>query len=778
MDRRDQNTNVRTLSDCMAHCAAWRYVAGFLLALLAVTFPGWQTAKAATEAEAAAKPPLKIGVFVSSRNDVCYAPGDILAIRKLVKREQRRINQQGGIGGRRVRVDFYDDQRDDNRAIANMRSVLADENMIALVGLTNSQRAKAVFDAVGDQIKGSGLPFISDISLTNIFADFPTVFTTRASQDDERMPVIAQFLRQYGFAKPAFVGIRDALLSDTLAKGLKDVLAEGQLVADHRLTLKDDKLDSTEVAHAIEDLKGKSPDLLFLTAGGARNAEIVRDLTAAGVTPAIMLIGRIDALPAEITRNYPNDFYQIAWDRLPDIYNDRLHKRLTLADPKEWIFQGPKIPTAPGWKNGECKPRIDDDEPDIFTTDNLSAIATATRYADMIELVAEAAKSAEINAHVSDFRERIVEDLKTSYATGKGIFQGSFDNWSFRSSTRAAARTPFIVRLPRDGTKPQLAAIQFSRLKSNDFRPISTLYLDVDLIRAFRVDDDEKSFFAEFYMSLHDEGKGIDIDKIEFANAFLNPVTNDRQITIRTLNKGGRSAAYPDDMMVYHVSGKFMFEPNFEKYPFDTQRFSIDLRPKVGDAPFIIQPPPESLRDRAVDAQEWIPKMQYVGYDEDFVPTIDAKTHAQSVAPFYKASFVWVMNRETTDYYLRVVVPLLFILAVAYLSIFIPPDNFEAIVTIQVTALLSAVALYLALPKIDSDTATISDRIFLFTYMAVSLMIVISIMRVNRIIAPRRWLMSTLWVTHLIVFPALIIAMAWYVNQASLAAPLGIKLPF
>ena len=127
----------------------------------------------------------------------------------------------------------------------------------------------------------------------------------------------------------------------------------------------------------------------------------------------------------------------------------------------------------------------------------------------------------------------------------------------------------------------------------------------------------------------------------------------------------------------------------------------------------------------------WDPQEHYVGYDEDFVPTVDAWTHRQSIVPFYKASFVWLMQRQTTDYFLRVVVPLAFILVVAYMSIFIPQTHFEAIVTIQVTALLSSVALYLALPKIDADSTTLSDRIFLFCYMAVSLMIVISILRVN-----------------------------------------------
>jgi uncharacterized membrane protein AbrB (regulator of aidB expression) len=50
---------------------------------------------------------------------------------------------------------------------------------------------------------------------------------------------------------------------------------------------------------------------------------------------------------------------------------------------------------------------------------------------------------------------------------------------------------------------------------------------------------------------------------------------------------------------------------------------------------------------------------------------------------------------------------------------------------IQVTALLSSIALYLALPKVDSDQATLSDKIFMMTYAAVSLMIGLSILKDN-----------------------------------------------
>jgi hypothetical protein len=129
---------------------------------------------------------------------------------------------------------------------------------------------------------------------------------------------------------------------------------------------------------------------------------------------------------------------------------------------------------------------------------------------------------------------------------------------------------------------------------------------------------------------------------------------------------------------------------------------------------------------------------------------------------------VWQMTRQTTDYYLRVVVPLGFILIVAYMSIFIPRGHFEAIVTIQVTALLSAVALYLALPKIDADTATLSDRIFLFIYMAVSLMIGLSIVRISPFIAHRPRVQSALGIVHIVLIPVMAILMASYVAHANM----------
>ncbi|HET6389002.1 ABC transporter substrate-binding protein [Hyphomicrobium sp.] len=721
---------------------------------------------ATAEAEAAQRPPLVMQVFVATRADDCYDNGQLTAIKRLTTLAQHRINREGGVAGRRIIVNFLDDRRDQQLTAGNFATAIADPQTIAMVGLSNATRAKAAFDASGKDLKASGIPFVSDISVTEIIRNYPNVFTSRASEDEERMPVIAEFVKESHLERPGFIGIRSLLASTNLGDSLNKYLAGG-LTADRRLRLVDEKLDYGEVAAAVADLKSKNVGIVFLSVGGDRMKDVVRAFKDAGFTPPLFISGRIDALAGNSAETYPNDVYQLAWDGLPGVYNERLRELIwSTASPGQWLFAGRKNARAPGWKDGTCKPRDEDIPLEVLDDANMRALATGTQYADMVRLIAQAARSAEPTAQISEIRKLIVDQLQTAYATGRGIFRGEFDNWSFQPTSRAAARTPLILMLPQGRSQTQLAPLQFLHLRDHTLQRIDTLYADIDLIHAERIDDTDKTFFADFYLSMNDRG-GASIEQIEFANAYLEPGSNERQITVRALHDGSKSAAYPDHMKIYQVTGKFVYSPDLRNYPFDTQRFAIELRPKNGSNPFIVQPPPQTIRDHVVSVDGWTPKDQYVGYDEDFVRTVDAQTLEPSVFPFYKASFAWLMKRETTDYFLRVVVPLGFILIIAYLSIFISRHHFEAIVTIQVTALLSAVALYLALPKLDANTETLSDRMFLFTYLMLSVIIAITIARENKRIEPIRWLGKSLVFLHIVAVPAAVAAMAYYVYQAS-----------
>jgi hypothetical protein len=77
------------------------------------------------------------------------------------------------------------------------------------------------------------------------------------------------------------------------------------------------------------------------------------------------------------------------------------------------------------------------------------------------------------------------------------------------------------------------------------------------------------------------------------------------------------------------------------------------------------------------------------------------------------------------------------------------------------------VALYLSLPKLDADTATLSDRLFVANYLMVSVMIAISILRVNRFITPSWWGKAILTTVHITLIPAMVVALGYYVWQLS-----------
>ncbi len=420
------------------------------------------------------------------------------------------------------------------------------------------------------------------------------------------------------------------------------------------------------------------------------------------------------------------------------------------------------------------------DQQNPFYVFNRRAIDRGAQFADMVALVAESASPDSRSDNATERRKAILDSLSTKYTSGAGAFRGVFRNWSFDAGSRVAVRPLFVTILPWGVKKRrlQLAPVQFVPLRDGTLRQVDTLYVDIDLITANTTDANDRTFLAEFYLSMR-ANENADIDRLDFTNAFVNPRTQGRELIIEEIHDVSADPAYPDQMKIYRVSGKFRYKPDFATYPFDTQRFEINIKPRRGKA-FLLQPPPLALRDRSVDSDDWQVTGQYVGISEDFLPVVDAYRHEPSVLPFYNASFVWLMKRQVNDYFLRVVVPLAFILVVAYVSIFIPRGHFEAIVTIQVTALLSAVALYLSLPQLDSDTATLSDRIFVYYYMLVSLMIVITILRMNPGIKSRAWLRSSLGMFHVVVIPlvvGLIALQIFYLSNATLNRALPASSP-
>lgn len=706
-----------------------------------------------------------IAVFLTSSRDGCTISGSSKAIRQFVKARIREINRSPEFPNQSFRAEFFDDLGDPPTAIANMRKALADPSVVAMVGLSGNDRAKQVFKELGKEIGASNIPFLSDINFASVYEGAPNVFTMKPSQEEERAPVIGRFLEDGKFIRPALVGSADSPFVDSFQQTIGSLANVPPLAATHRLEIKDGAYEPGAATAIFEDLKAKQADILVLAIGGQAAGQFLKEATVAGVAlPILFVTGSESALKTDEAGAYGADLYQLAWDFRPDVYNNRLRERMLKNVSANWTFEDTADRSAAGWSTGKCKDKPKASSAGILAPENLRAIARGTQYADMIGLIGEVARATYAEQSIPVFRAAMLEKLKTRYIAGSGTYRGHFDNWSFHEGSQSASRTPAILMRLRGAPHVQLAPTQYVRLRSAALRPVQTVYMDIDLVRIFRIDDDEKSFFAEFYMAMRSNQR-FDPAALEFGNAFIDADSKGAKVTVTTIHDGTPSGVYPEGVTIAKVVGKFMMRPNLSNYPFDTQLFSIALQPKSGEAAFIIQPPHETLRDRASDNDGWTVLDQYVGYDQDYIPVTDARSEQRSIVPYYKMNFSWVMKRAATDYYLRVVIPLAFILIVGYLSIFIPREHFEAIVTIQVTALLSAVALYLSIPKVGSEAATISDRIFLFDYMAVSLMIAISILRVNPRLRPNESIQSALLAAHIFGVPLLVAGLALYVSQ-------------
>ena len=170
---------------------------------------------------------------------------------------------------------------------------------------------------------------VSHLSVNAIFKDFPNVFTTQASQDDDRLPVMTQFIRRMKFERPAFVGLAEGLFSRNLGDGMKKSLGEGVVVADRRLRTQGDDLAPEDVAAIVAEVKEKQPDIVVLAIGTARTVQLMKAMMAADVdTGAVHHRPHRRAAARTSPTAYPNAIYQLAWDRLPEAYNDRLRRRI------------------------------------------------------------------------------------------------------------------------------------------------------------------------------------------------------------------------------------------------------------------------------------------------------------------------------------------------------------------------------------------------------------------------------------------------------------------
>lgn len=700
--------------------------------------------------------PYVIAVHLSTDKSPSTGPEEVGAIRDFVKHRAELINDAGGIRGRRVAIKFFDDHSDASQTKANVEAALAEPNVIAMIGIWNSTRGSGVVDRVG----ASGVPLISEISVETLFAPYSNIFTLTRSVLDEQ-DVFKSFARD-NYKKIAFVGVEDDLYTRAYYDQFKAFGAETELVSTVWMKSGSDS-DPAAVEAAIAGIKASGAEMIFMSLGSKRGGPFLQRLAAEGISlPVFIGLGSINGIAGAgaVGRDYPGTLYEIAEGGIANLNNERLEQLMRKPD---------SLPAGSKYSP--------------------YAVGYGARYADLVALVAEAANSGEDTmsgvARAKDadtpvaLRRKIVDEL-AHLTRGQRVWRGWAQDWSF-TRERASAEHSLLVWRPPGQAGSTLAPTQYVRSGSGSLSPVPVLYIHLNMVRIFHVDSADKSFEAEFFFTLRSD-RMVPIKDIEFTNAELSQENALPLINVREVHQEGDANKGDVVTRVYKVNGRFRFEPDLRKYPFDQQIFSISFQPARTSAQFFIQPPSERVRKHLFNVDGWEIESHYVGTNELIIRSISGVAGEEKVIPYYNFNYTWVMKRQVIDYVLRVIVPLTLILIVAYVAVFIPHTEFEAIMGIQVTALLSAIALYFALNQPNADDATLSDIIFVMAYWSIATMIVLSILEVNSVVAKSDTALRIIHVMQTYLVPILALATIGFVivaatHDLSLREMLGFRAP-
>lgn len=631
-----------------------------------------------------------IGVIL---NTIELTDEDLKVVQFIISKKLEQINLQGGVNGRELRVKYLDDKGSAETAQEVVRTTMGDRHLIGYVGCWSSTRSRAIADLVGP----ARIPFVGGYALTPLFKDYPTMYTAERSILD-LAAIFGEMLSDY--RRPAFVGKAGDLYSIAILQKMKEIdlqsphlklVHEEWFSGEHQFTPADfDALSKTLLA--------KESDFLVLSFESGITSHIIQELRKAGVTiPVYTALGDLGFVASHADGLGVGELYDLNVIGIPGTFNLRLQEQIPSFRME--IRHGATLELQ---------------------------LSFGARLADSIGILAEAARSspAQDDPGIS-IRERINQGM-TQYIGGQRIYRGWFNDWYF-TPDQAIAGDVLLAWKPPTTAHHILAPQQYMYI-SDTLRKVPVLYTHMDMVQINRVSDTEGSFYATFYLEVT-SAVSFSVEQLDFTNAARSETSHDYLLDIKPIRQRQLAGDPPLYTYLYKISGKFIFEPDLRSYPFDKQRFSVSFQPSSALMPFLVQPSHPAARDTVFEVKGWNYDGHYVGFDHDIISSVNMFELTRQTIPFYKFNYTFVLSRARIDFFLKVFTPLLVILIITYFSVYIPLQRFETLEAIQVTSLLASIALYFSAYKPEMEYATISDKIFIFTYIMITSLIGTSILQ-------------------------------------------------
>lgn len=209
---------------------------------------------------------------------------------------QSEFNRAGGLDGRPIVIDLYDDGSDTARALENAQKALQDPKYLGALGPFNSQRTLAVAPLFNTGRMAILAPVAAD---PRVWEAGPYIFTSSDSHFP-RIRALAHRLIAAGYRKGAVLVDRDSVLSATMAGYFREQFE----ALGGRIEL--DLTYATEFSQPVEALRATRPDFVFFSDyRGAVLARFTRELRSAGL--GMTISSQVAPFTRELIRDAGDD---------------------------------------------------------------------------------------------------------------------------------------------------------------------------------------------------------------------------------------------------------------------------------------------------------------------------------------------------------------------------------------------------------------------------------------------------------------------------------------
>jgi ABC-type branched-subunit amino acid transport system substrate-binding protein len=635
-----------------------------------------------------AKAAYTIGIII---NKTELSEQGMHTLKEIVAQKINTLNKNNGIDGHPLRIIYIDDENSDKKLYELVRQSSEDTNLIAYVGCRGVSRTKILAPLLTER----KIPLIGLYAFTNLFKDAPTLYTASVGVEEGEL-VLEQFFKAKG-KRIGFIGENDHLLSKAFLAAIKNIVARNPELS---ITLYQSfpnghiYNNESESRQLADSLRMKTDFIVFLSNPVSCNSFL--DFMKKYDLRMPVYLGAPDFMLLDpTTAGYKaGEIYFINAFGIPGAQNMRMMEQFS--------------------KYYKAKKNINE---------VVLELALSGRIVDEIGLIHEAAQN-KISEQNTPIREKINFGL-TQYINGNSIYRGFLGDWYFTPAHAYKGESLFGWK-PRNTTMMALAPIQYLS-SDTGLQQRQVLYININIVEISQVSDDDGTFYATFYFEVNSPQQ-ISIQNIDFTNAARNEINHEALIETKLIRSKKDSLGFKFYNNLYQVSGKFFFEPDLRNYPLDQQKFPISIQASNPNDVFLVQPSQKRFRDTIFKSEGWLYNEQYMGFAQDIISPAKNFYGQKRNIPYYKFSYMYIMKRARIDFFLKTLVPLLAILVITYFSVYIPLRQFEALAGIQVTALLSSIALYFSAYKPETQYATTSDRIFIFTYIMITTLIGTSIL--------------------------------------------------